>query len=92
MELLGVGDYPDPTGSDERPISVEQWEACTQEDAAVVGDVYVAFDVSPERRTSMAVAGKTYDGFWCVEVFEKRERHELGGADDSKSSSTTTPR
>ncbi len=72
VELLGVGDYPDPSGSDERPISPEQWEACIQPDAAIVGPVCIAFDVSPERRTSMAVAGKTSDGFWCVEIFEKR--------------------
>ncbi len=72
VELLGVGDYPDPSGSDERPISPEQWDACSQADAAVVGPMCIAFDVSPERRTSMAVAGKTSDGFWCVEIFEKR--------------------
>ncbi len=72
VELFGVGDYPDPTGSDERPISVEQWEACAQPDAVMVGPMYVGFDVSPERRTAMAVAGKSSDGFWMVEIFEKR--------------------
>jgi hypothetical protein len=71
VELLGVGDYPDPLGSEEHPISVEQWAACEQQDSVLVDPVCVAFDTSPERRTSVAAAGKSSDGFWHVEVFEK---------------------
>jgi hypothetical protein len=72
VELLGVGDYPDPLGSDERPISIEQWEACEQPDSRLEGPIWLGFDVSPERRTSIAAAGKNQDGQWHVEVMEKR--------------------
>lgn len=72
VELYGVGDYPDPTGSEERPISPEQWmELATDEDSQITGPVCFAFDVSPERRTSIAAAGKNADGHWQVEVIEK---------------------
>jgi phage terminase large subunit-like protein len=71
VELFGVGDYPDPSGSDAGPISVEQWLACEDEDSKIVGPVCFAFDVSPERRTSIAAAGKNQGGKWHVEVIEK---------------------
>jgi hypothetical protein len=71
VELYGVGDYPDPTGEEDRPISVEQWLACQDEDSHIVGPVCFGFDVSPERRTSIAAAGRNQDGRWHVEVIEK---------------------
>jgi hypothetical protein len=72
VELFGVGDYPDPLGSDERPISIEQWDECYQEDSVLVDPICIGFDVSPERRTSIAAAGKNQDGLWHVEILEKR--------------------
>lgn len=72
VELFGVGDYPDPLGTEERPISVEQWAACEQKDSRLVDPVWIAFDTSPERRTSIAAAGRNQDGHWHVEVFDKR--------------------
>ena len=72
VELFGVGDYPDPLGSDERPISIEQWDECEQEDSVLVDPICIGFDVSPERRTSIAAAGKNQDGLWHVEILEKR--------------------
>ena len=45
VELFGVGDYPDPLGSDERPISIEQWEQCEQEDSVLVDPICIGFDV-----------------------------------------------
>ena len=71
VELFGVGDYPDPSGSEDHPISPEQWAACEQPDSVLVDPVCFAIDTSPERRTSIAAAGKTADGFWGVEVLEK---------------------
>jgi hypothetical protein len=72
VELFGVGDYPDPEGSEERPISPEQWAMCEQKDSRLQDPVHLAFDISPERRTSIAAAGKNQDGQWHVEVFDKR--------------------
>jgi hypothetical protein len=71
VELLGVGDYPDPSGSEQHPIPPEQWAACEQGDSVLVDPVCLAFDTSPERRTSIAAAGKNMDGYWHVEVLEK---------------------
>lgn len=71
VELYGVGDYPDPTGDDVRPISIEQWAGCLDTNSRLVGDVHLWFDVSPERKTSIAAAGKNQDGRWHVEVIEK---------------------
>ena len=63
---------PTPSGCDERPISIEQWDECFQEDSVLVDPICIGFDVSPERRTSIAAAGKNQDGLWHVEIFEKR--------------------
>ena len=71
VELYGVGDYPDPTGEEDRPISLEAWMSCLDTDSRIVGPVCFGFDVSPERRTSVAVAGRNQDGKWHVEVIEK---------------------
>jgi hypothetical protein len=71
VELFGVGDYPDPSGSEEHPIPPELWAACEQADSVLVDPVCLAFDTSPERRTSIAAAGKNQDGYWHVEVLEK---------------------
>lgn len=71
VELYGVGDYPDPSGEEDRPISVESWLACLDETSAIVGPVCFGFDVSPERRTSVAAAGRNQNGKWHVEVIEK---------------------
>ena len=57
VELFGVGDYPDPTSSEEHPIAPEQWAACEQPDSVLQDPVCIAFDISPERRTSIAAAG-----------------------------------
>ncbi len=72
VELYGVGDYPDPTQSEQHPISIEQWlELTTSKDTRITGSISVAFDVSPERRTSVAICGMNEHGFWQVEVIEK---------------------
>ena len=64
-----MGDYPDPSGSEEHPIPPEQWAACEQRDSVLVDPVCLAFDT--ERRTSIAAAGRNADGYWHVEVLEK---------------------
>lgn len=71
VELYGVGDYPDPNDSSERPFSPEQWIELTDRHSQIASGITIAFDVSPERRTSIAVAGKRADGLFHVEVIEK---------------------
>jgi len=71
VELYGVGDYPDPSGEEDRPISVESWLACEDATSSIVGPVCLGFDVSPERRTSVAAVGRNQEGKWHVEIIEK---------------------
>jgi hypothetical protein len=71
VELLGVGDYPDPAGTGETPIAPELWGECEQEDSELQDPVCLAFDVSPGRRASLAAAGRNQDGNEHIEVIEK---------------------
>jgi hypothetical protein len=71
VELFGVGDYPDPSGSESMVISGEQWGAIEQPDSVLRDPVSLAFDISPERRTSIAAAGRNQDGLWHIEVIDK---------------------
>ena len=71
VELFGVGDYPDPDGAGDSPISPEAWAECEFPESVLLDPVCLAFDVSPGRRTSLAAAGRTSDGFGHIEVLEK---------------------
>ena len=71
VELLGVGDYPDPEGIGDSPISPEAWAACEFPESVLRDPVCLSFDVSPGRRTSLAAAGWNEEGNWHVEVIEK---------------------
>ena len=71
VELMGVGDYPDPTGAGESPISAGLWEACEDPGSVLLDPVCLAFDVSPGRRTSLAAAGWNEQHLLHVEVIEK---------------------
>lgn len=72
VELYGIGDYPDPNQSEQHPISIELWlELKTDPKTRITGPISIGFDVSPERRTSIAVAGMNEHGYWQVEIVEK---------------------
>jgi hypothetical protein len=71
VELLGVGDYPDPEGSGDSPISPEAWAECEFPESVLQDPVCLSFDVSPGRRSSLAAAGRTSGGFGHIEVIEK---------------------
>ena len=71
VELLGVGDYPDPAGVGDSPISPESWAACEFPDSELQDPVCLFFDTSPGRRTSLAAAGRDQDGEWHIQVIEK---------------------
>lgn len=71
-ELLNVGDYPVTDGSVERIISDEDWEACEDIDSVLADPICLAFDVSPDRRTSIAACGVNAEGKWHVEVVHCR--------------------
>lgn len=72
IELLGVGDYPATDGSADSMISMESWGDCEDEASELVDPVVLAFDVSPDRRTSIAAAGMNQQGKQHVEVVVAR--------------------
>jgi phage terminase large subunit-like protein len=73
VERLGVGDWPDPDAVADSPIPYEAWAALEQPNSKIVGSLCLAFDISPDRRASIAAAGRNHDGRWHVEVIQNRQ-------------------
>lgn len=73
VERLNVGDWPDPDGRVETPFTVVEWDELLQAESTLQPPVCVAFDVSPERRTAIALAGRNDVGDWHVEVHYHRQ-------------------
>ena len=73
VERLGVGDWPDPEGRVDLPFTTEEWDGLLDGKSELVGPVHVWFDVSPERRTAIAVAGRNEAGLWHVEIHYHRQ-------------------
>lgn len=72
VELLGVGDWPATDGSADVVISASEWADVHDEDSVLMDPVCVAFDVSPDRRTSVSAAGVNEQGKLHVEVVHAR--------------------
>jgi hypothetical protein len=73
VELLGVGDWPATDGRDETVIRIADWDALVDlESQLQVDTLCLAFDVSPDRRTSIAAAGRNQHGDFHVEIHEFR--------------------
>lgn len=70
VELLGVGDWPRTDGVSDTMISVEQWGKLVDEESVLQEPFCLAFDVSPERRTSIAIAGRNQEDKFHVEIQE----------------------
>lgn len=72
VELLGVGDYPATDGSADVVISAEDWASVEDGDSVLVDPICVAFDVSPDRKTTISAAGLNERGKIHVEVINSR--------------------
>lgn len=70
VERLGVGDYPDTMSASDSPVDLEAFDGLTDRESAMVDPVVFAFDVSPNRQASIAVAGRRDDGLLHAEVVE----------------------
>lgn len=73
VERLGVGDWPDTDELAGSPIDAEAWEEINRPLESAVGDVCLAFDVSPERTASIASVGVTAEGNLLLEILETGE-------------------
>lgn len=72
VELLGAGDWPATDGSSDAVITLDAWRDCEDEESVLVDPICLAFDVSPDRRTSIAAAGVNEQGKLHVEVIHAR--------------------
>lgn len=73
VELLNVGDWPDPNPDADRKITLAAWAACVDPASASVGAVCFSFDVPPGRGSAaVAVAGRRADGLVHVEIAEHK--------------------
>jgi hypothetical protein len=72
VELLGVGDYPATDGSADTLISPEQWEDIRDEQSTLIDPICIAYDVSPERHSSIVASGRNDQGKFAVEVVSAR--------------------
>ena len=72
VELMGIGDWPATDGTEDTIISPEEWAEIEEHEWEFVDPVVVAFDISPDRRTSIVVAGRTDRGHMGVELIHNR--------------------
>lgn len=68
VELLGAGDYPPTDLSADVLVSIEEWLNLADPESVVLDPVCIAFDVSPERHTSVVAAGRNERGIMHVEL------------------------
>lgn len=62
VERLGVGDWPDTSGTLDSVIDLEAWDEIGDEDEEPHGERILIFDVSPERSSSIMSISVTGDG------------------------------
>jgi hypothetical protein len=67
-ELLGIGDWPAVDSVTLSPIKPAEWDALEDPMSTLQDPIVLAFDVSPERRTTIAAAGRNQSGDFHVEI------------------------
>lgn len=72
VERFGVGDWPRVEIEPDRKIDPAAWRELTDPRSKFVGDVCIAYDVSPERSSAISLAGRRADGNMHVEVVDSR--------------------
>ena len=68
VELMGLGDWPATDGAEDTLISPQEWADIEEHDWEFVDPIIIAFDISPDRRTSICVSGRTDRGHMGVEI------------------------
>lgn len=101
VELLCVGDWPNPAPDADRKLPAEDWAACVDRRSAPVGPVCFSWDMPPDRGSCViAAAGWRRDGLAHIEVAELKggtkwvaerlaqlvDRHEVLGVTVAKAS------
>lgn len=73
VELFGAGDWPDPDGDDDHVIPLDLWDSLHNPQSVLQQPIGLAIDVSPERWTSIAAAGRNQDDRLHVEIQEHKQ-------------------
>lgn len=68
VERLGIGDWPRTDHAAANPIDWEAWLSLEDESSILQDPITVAFDSSPDRRSSISCAGKNQRGEFHVET------------------------
>jgi hypothetical protein len=68
VELFGMGDWPATDGAEDTLISPQEWSEIEEHDWQFVDPIIISFDISPDRRTSICVSGRTDRGHMGVEI------------------------
>jgi hypothetical protein len=68
VELLGVGDPPATDGGADVLISKEEWAGVQDPEQVMIDPVCIAFDVSPDRHSSVVAAGRSETGHLMLEL------------------------
>ena len=58
VERLGVGAWPDTTGVAAAPITGEEWADLLDRGSKRVGEIVLAFDITPDRHCALVVCGR----------------------------------
>lgn len=72
VERLGVGDWPRTNHQDVSQFDMAEWARLAEPASVLVDPVYLAFEVSPDRKAAIAAAGRNAEGRWHVEIVENR--------------------
>lgn len=73
VERLGVGDWPDTTGT-RTVIPLELWHKLADSDSQIDGPPTFAFDIRPDRsRGVIVVVGRRKDGHLHIEVIDNKD-------------------
>jgi len=73
VELYGIGDWPRTDGLTDSVIEIQDWDMLENDGSVLQAPFCLAFDVSPERKTAIALGGQNADGKWHVEIQEHRQ-------------------
>jgi len=68
VERLGIGDWPRTDHTAANPIDWDEWLELEDESSVLKDPIVVAFDSSPDRRSSISCAGKNQRGQYHVET------------------------
>jgi hypothetical protein len=73
VERLGIGAWPDTSGVAAAPLTGEEWNELCDRDSEQVGEIVLAFDIGPDRRTALVVCGRRgLDDLLHVELLDSR--------------------